>query len=220
MSGKTKTKVYNLIRQEIQFMNMKPGAKIVEADLCKKFNVSRTPIREALKRLEEERLVNIYPQKGTYVSKIDFKLVKEVTYMRHIIETDIFIKLCEEKMKVRGVVEDKLLMMETSLKKKDYKAYIRYDNSFHRALFECGRHEMAWDTISGFMAHYIRVLVLDMMMPYNLEKSYESHLKIVECIENGYVDELRKIMDVHHDHYKTEADDELIKQYPECFVWE
>ncbi len=215
-----KINVYDLIKQEIQFMELKPGTKIIEAELCEKFNVSRTPIREALKRLEEEKFIDIYPQRGTYVSKIDFKLVKEITYMRHILETDIFMRLCEEKTKVKELVEDKLLMMEFSLKKRDYKAYIQHDNKFHRALFECGGHEIIWDTISGFMAHYIRVLVLDMMMADNLEKSYESHLKIVECIENGYEDDLRKIMDVHHDHYKTEADDELIKQYPEYFVQE
>ena len=221
MPGKRiKVNVYDLIKQEIQFMELKPGTKIIEAELCEKFNVSRTPIREALKRLEEEKFIDIYPQRGTYVSKIDFKLVKEITYMRHILETDIFMRLCEEKTKVKELVEDKLLMMEFSLKKRDYKAYIRHDNKFHRTLFECGGHEMIWDTISGFMAHYIRVLVLDMMMPDNLEKSYESHLKIVECIENGYMDKLRKIMDVHHDHYKTEEDDELIKQYPEYFVQE
>ena len=219
MAGRRiKTNVYDLIKQEIQFLELKPGTKIVEADLCERFKVSRTPIREALKRLEEEKFIDIYPQRGTYVSKIDFKLVKEITYMRHILETDIFMKLCEEKTKVSEFVEDKLLMMEFSLKKRDYKSYIQYDNKFHRALFECGGHEVIWDTISGFMAHYIRVLVLDMMMPDNLENSYASHLKIAECIENGDKDGLAKIMDVHHDHYKTEADDELIKQYPEYFV--
>ncbi len=219
MTGaRTKINVYGIIKEKIQFLEMEPGERIIESELSEAFGVSRTPIREALKRLEEERFIDIYPQRGTYVSKIDFSLVKEMAYMRHVLENDIFMSLCRAKKNVTHAVEDKLLMMELALKNKDYKAYIQQDARFHRSLFACGGHEQIWDTISGFMAHYTRVLVLDMMLPDSLESSYKSHLKIADCIENGRADELKEIMDVHHDYYMTEADEKIQALHPGYFV--
>jgi len=213
-----KVNVYSLLKEQIQFMEMKPGTKIIEAELSDQYGVSRTPIREALKRLEEEQFIDIYPQRGTYVSKIDFKLVKEMAYMRHVLENDVFMKLCKEKAKVSDKVEQNLVMMQLALKNKDYKSYIQHDSMFHRSLFACGEHEVIWDTISGFMAHYTRVLVLDMMMPDSLESSYESHTQIVKCIETGDRKGLSKIMSVHHDYYMTDADEKIKAANPDFFV--
>ena len=219
MSGNARIKVdvYSLLKERIQFLEMKPGSRVVEAELSKELGVSRTPIREALKRLEEERFIDIYPQRGTYVSLIDMKTVKEMAYMRHVLENEIFLQLCRQKVSVKRQVEDKLLMMELALRNQDYKAYIQQDARFHRSLFECGGHELIWDAISGFMAHYTRVLVLDMMMPDSIRKSYLSHLKIAECIENGNLSELKKVMEVHHDHYMTENDEKIMKEHPDYF---
>lgn len=218
MAGaRTKIDVYALLKEKIQFLEWEPGTRIVENELSDELGVSRTPIREALKRLEEERFIDIYPQRGTYVSKIDMTHVKEMAYMRHVLENDIFMELCRNKAEVTGAVEDKLLIMKLALKKRDYKAYIQQDGKFHRSLFSCGGHEKIWDTISGFMAHYTRVLVLDMMLPNSLEKSYESHLEIVKCIESGNLENLKKIMDVHHDYYMTETDEEIMKKHIDYF---
>ena len=220
MTGVSRVKIdiYGVLKEKIQFLEMKPGEKIIEANLSSQYNVSRTPVREALKRLEEEGFVDIYPQRGTYVSLIDMKLVKEMAYMRHILENEIFLQLCRDKVSVQRQVEDKLLMMELALKNEDYKSYIQQDANFHRALFKCGGHEQIWDTISGFMAHYTRVLVLDMMMPNSLSKSYKSHQNIAECIENGKIKELMKEMEVHHDYYLTETDKIIMEGNPEYFA--
>lgn len=212
-----KVNVYGELKENIQFLEMKPGTKIIEAELAKEFGVSRTPVREALKRLEEEQFIDIYPQKGTYVSRIDFTVVKEMAYMRHVLETSVLRELCTKKTQVRRAVEENLLMMELALKNGDYKSYIQQDALFHRALFEIAGHAVLWDTIAGFLAHYTRVLVLDMMLPDNLAASYKSHLKITECLENGDLAGLEKIMEVHHDHEMTEADRKLKEMHPDYF---
>ena len=217
-SSRIKVDIYGILKEKIQFLEMKPGERIVEAELSSQYGVSRTPVREALKRLEEEGFIDIYPQRGTYVSLIDMKLVKEMAYMRHILENEIFMQLCRSKVSVKRKVEDKLLMMELALKNEDYKGYIKHDASFHRALFQCGGHEKIWDTISGAMAHYTRVLTLDMMMPNNLSESYKSHQKIADCIENGKIKELKEVMEIHHDYYLTDTDKKIMNNYPEYFV--
>ena len=66
-SSRIKVDIYGILKEKIQFLEMKPGERIIEAELSEQYGVSRTPVREALKRLEEEGFVDIYPQRGTYV---------------------------------------------------------------------------------------------------------------------------------------------------------
>ena len=72
-----KINVYATLKNAIQFLDLKPGSVISESQLIEELGVSRTPIREALIRLSDELLIHTYPQRGTYVSKIDLSLAKE-----------------------------------------------------------------------------------------------------------------------------------------------
>src|SRR5471030_2430341 len=78
----TSRRIYNLLRQEIINLNLAPGLNISEKDISEKFKVSRTPVREAFVRLSKEGLLNIYPQKGSFVSLIDLSSVEEARFMR------------------------------------------------------------------------------------------------------------------------------------------
>lgn len=212
-----KLNVYHTLKNAIQFLEIKPGTQIVEAELGAELGVSRTPIREALMRLADEMLIEIYPQRGTYVTKIDLSLSKEMAYMRHIIETDIFMKLCEEKANLQNVVEDKLYLMSLALKRDDPIEYIIQDAEFHRAIFAYANHEMIWDVIANTRAHYVRTLVLDMSLPSSLKKSYESHQMIVECIQKGDKEKLLEVLEEHHDYKANRVDEELMAKYPDYF---
>ena len=209
--------VYEELKEHIQFLELKPGERVVEAELSKQFGVSRTPVREALKRLEEEQLIEIYPQRGTYVARINAAMIREMAYMRHILEEKVLLDLCEKRMPVRQAVEGILLMMKLALKNGDCKAYIQQDILFHRALFICAGHQIMWDTIAGTMTHYSRILSLDMALPNHLKESYDSHERIVECIEEGHSEELRRLLEDHHDYRMSEEDRKMIEQYPKYF---
>jgi len=72
----TSKRIYHLIKEEIINLNFIPGLNISEKEISEKFKVSRTPVREAFVRLSQEGLLNIYPQKGTFVSLIDLSKYK------------------------------------------------------------------------------------------------------------------------------------------------
>ena len=74
--------IYNTLKENILYFNLKPGKKLNKSDLIKEFNVSRTPIREAFAKLAEENLINIYPQRGSFVSLIDFNSVENFKFVR------------------------------------------------------------------------------------------------------------------------------------------
>lgn len=214
----SKLKVYHTLKNAIQFLEIKPGTQIVEADLSAELGVSRTPIREALMRLADEMLIEIYPQRGTYVTKIDLLLSKEMAYMRHILETEILMKLCDEKAALQDVVEDKMYMMSLALKREDPVGYIKQDAEFHRALFAYADHEVLWDIINNTRVHYVRTLVLDMSLPSSLKRSFESHQLIVDYIKTGNKEKLLEILEEHHDFKLSKIDEELVERYPDYFT--
>ena len=212
-----KIDVYRQLKDSIQFLELKPGSPINEADLVLKMGISRTPIREALIRLSDELLVEIYPQRGTYVSKIDLALVKEMAYMRHVLEKDICLDLCKRKVDVSKLVDLNLHSMDFAVKKQDIVGYVKLDDEFHRLLFSYDKHEAIWDVIAGMRSHYIRVLMLDMGLPNSLEESYRDHQMIVECIKDGNAEGLLDILNTHHDHSNMKREEQIKKTYSEYF---
>ncbi|MGI6005958.1 MAG: GntR family transcriptional regulator [Ruminococcus sp.] len=215
---KSSIEVYRILKDEIQYLKLEPGYHIHEPELIEKFGVSRTPIREALLRLETDGLVTIYPQNGTYVAKINFKLATEVAYMRHLLDTDICLQLCREKTPVRDAVDEAVYFMSSAVRKNDIVEFVRQDDHFHESLFQVAGHEQIWKIIENSHAHNNRVRMLDMQRPGTMEPSLEEHRKIVECIEQGKEEELQVIMDRHHDHKETAERETLFRQlYPDFF---
>jgi DNA-binding GntR family transcriptional regulator len=213
-----KVNVYKTLKNAIQFLELEPGSSITDAQLASELGVSRTPVREALIRLSDDLLVDIYPQKGTYVSKINLSIVKEIEYMRHIIETKICLKMCAKKADIRHVVDESLFLMDIAVKKRDIVRFVLSDDAFHRALFSYAKHEMIWNIISNNRMHYNRFLMLDMAFPNVLEESYEDHKKIVKYIHCGDSEKLIQLFDRHHDHKYMAREEEIIKQFGEYIV--
>ncbi|WP_448820076.1 GntR family transcriptional regulator [Cetobacterium sp.] len=81
--------IYRVLKTNIMILNIKPGTGISESDIGETLGVSRTPIRESVVKLSEERLMDVYPQKGSFVSLIDLKLVEEAFFMRRTVEREV-----------------------------------------------------------------------------------------------------------------------------------
>lgn len=214
-----RTDVYRALKDAIQYLDLMPGSVLHEAELTQHLNCSRTPIREALIRLSGEYLVEIYPQRSTYVAPIDFHLANEVAYMRHLLDSNVCLLLCRQKACISEAVEQTLYFMERAMGKDDVLEYIRLDNAFHRTIFSVAGHDLIWSSIANSRAHYNRVLVLDLKRPGMLQKSYQEHLQIVSSIEAGDAATLTAVMDVHHDHQNTDAREQAIRaQFPAYFA--
>lgn len=214
-----RTDVYRSLKDAIQYLHIMPGSVLHEAELTDRLHCSRTPIREALIRLSGEYLVEIYPQRSTYVAPIDFHLANEVAYMRHLLDSDVCLLLCREKASLGEATEQTLYFMERAVQKRDVLEYIRLDNAFHGAIFSVAGHDLMWTSIANSRAHYNRVLVLDLRRPGMLQKSFEEHRQIIRCIESGQTKALSAILDVHHDHQNTASHEQAIRtQFPEFFI--
>ena len=83
--------LYNLVNLE-----MKPGDKITESDLCELYGISRTPIREAILELHQQNMIDIYPKQGTFVSYIDTAAIDEFLELRNLMEQSVTQLACEK----------------------------------------------------------------------------------------------------------------------------
>ncbi|MDL2226589.1 GntR family transcriptional regulator [Deltaproteobacteria bacterium OttesenSCG-928-M10] len=208
-----KNEIFKLIQDKILFLDWEPGSSINEAALSKELGVSRTPIREALIILERERFIDIYPQRGTFVSLIDLNLVREIAYMRHILECRILADLARQKKSLQSQVEKYLYLQSLAVKNHDKKEFIKNDHLFHLALFSQAGHSRIWDLIEKQNLHTIRFHMLDFSMLYNMEDSLKEHRQLLEPLEAGDVDRLLEVLEIHHDHNLLSSRQSTIAMY-------
>ena len=130
-------KIFETLRDKIVFMEYPPGMNLSEKDLCKTFKVSRTPLREAFRRLEDMKLVTVIPRYGTYVSQID------INEIRCAFEVKIKLEGLAGWVAAKRITADKLeelqnLMKsaEGILKENGYRKFIEIDNNFHEIIYQ------------------------------------------------------------------------------------
>ena len=87
--------IYEELKSQIINLDLLPGTKVKEEDLAKEFNISRTPIRGVISRLVKDSLLEVKPQKGTYVSKIDLSKINDYIYVRKSVEIQMISKICK-----------------------------------------------------------------------------------------------------------------------------
>lgn len=213
-----KEQVLNNIIDKIQYLKLLPGEKIDENALDSEIGASRTPRREAMMLLEMEGLVNVYPQKGTYVTLIDLNVIKEIIYLRLTLELRIFSELADKGIKTTPYVEKYLLMQEFYAKSDELIEFIKNDYLFHRELFHLAGHEELWNMIEGKLIHTTRFRILGWTIHKQAFKDILiEHKKIVTCIDSQNYNGLKTALITHHDYDLKKYADILLKEKSEYF---
>jgi DNA-binding GntR family transcriptional regulator len=130
------TKIFGTIRDKIIFLEYPPGMNLSEKDLCKTFKVSRTPLREAIKRLESMKLVTVIPRYGTFVSPID------INEVRCAFEVKIKLEGLAGEMSATRMSTDQLKELHALIEKSDallknegQRYLIEVDSNFHEVIY-------------------------------------------------------------------------------------
>ena len=213
-----------VLKENIVMLELEPGSRISENELASEIGVSRTPIREALIELSKSKIVKIYPQKGSYVSLIDWELVEEALFMRLTLEKAVVRLACQ------GIEEEKIQELEKNVKF-DAKSYMGYmsrkyfeigagellelDNQFHKELFAITNKIHIYRLMSVMMLHFDRLRTLRTKA---VDQRYviEDHLKILEAIRNKRPLEGEQVMERHLTRYII--DEKIVKEkYPQYF---
>lgn len=171
---------HNIINLELE-----PGSAISENELATIFNISRTPIREALIELHKLQLVEVYPQRGSYISKIDYDLIEETRFIRLTIENAIIQLACEGITdEYKNKLENNIIFQKSCLQMKEDEKLWQYDDEFHKLLFQSVNKSKVYDILKIQMIHFDRLRIF---MLKNLKdvKIVEDHENILYAIKRG-----------------------------------
>lgn len=190
--------IYHVLKSEILSIALKPGEPISETDLAKRFSVSRTPVRAALSRLKTEKLVEVFPQRGTFVAPVDWDFVRQLIYMRCSVELRMADVLCSPSPELLTELKQNLRRQEHLIKNgASPMDYYQIDSTFHRICFtHCGM-EAVWRIFRQFHANYTRFRLMDIRESGLTDRFYEEHCEIVRLMEEGKPDELKELIQQH-----------------------
>lgn len=218
----TDISVYETLREKIINLEYKPGQELNVNSLVEEMGVSRSPIRDALLRLSLDKLVDIFPQKGTRVSYLDKNIIKQERFMRVNLELGVLklfmAKLSDEnKRKIYSAkLQAILLQQHASLLGEDKKVFMKNDDSLHHFFYEETDNQWIWDVINSHAGNDHRIRILSYNKKIIASHVEDEHKALVEAVESGNIDEAIRI-DREHLEKLTDVLDDLCKEYPEYF---
>ena len=150
--------VYEALKKAIVSLRLAPGTSISENRICRQIGVSRTPVRSAITRLVEDGLIEVFPQKGSFVAPIKLSAVRDNHFIRKSLELSVLRRAAEVWNSTRGARSRQILTRQAAaLKAKDFEDFHELDEAFHRSFCEAAELEGVWDTIQIAKARVDRV---------------------------------------------------------------
>ena len=212
--------VYRVLKDNIMCLELKPGELISESDLAKKLNVSRTPIREVLIKLKGEKLIEVKPQAGTYVSLIDWKIINEAIFMRYNLEKEALKEACDNFSEDTLMELEKCLFAQKLIKNRadNLLEFHNLDKEFHKLLFEGVEKNNVWESISNISTHYNRMRLLA-EMKLNKEFLVDQHMTYLDIIKNKDKDIIEEFV-FNHIKAPVKEWDKLIEENSDiaCYI--
>jgi DNA-binding GntR family transcriptional regulator len=189
---------YRVIKEGIMSLELQPGQAISEIELAEALHLSRTPIREVMTKLKEENLVEVFPQVGTYISKIKPQLVEEASFMRYNLEKEILKLACHSfpSENLQELKKNLALQQELISQKGLEQEFHRLDTRFHHIIYQGNKKENVWAAITRLGTHYNRIRVLSEIQ-YSFDEAIAQHEIIVTIIENKQVEKVEGIVRKH-----------------------
>ncbi|MCL1991877.1 MAG: GntR family transcriptional regulator [Spirochaetes bacterium] len=210
--------IYSTLLTSIINLGLAPGTAISESEISRKFDVSRTPVREAFLYLAREGLLDIIPQKETRVSLIDTARVKQELFIRESLEIAALERFLPE---TNGLFFEKMerliALQKEAYKNKLYSDFINYDDLFHEALFEACGQRLSWKVIYNTCSHYHRIRMLSIRLTGIADEKAAQHWKILDALKKNDMEEVKKMFHLHL-HSLDEEETLLKKEFPDYFV--
>jgi DNA-binding GntR family transcriptional regulator len=198
-------KAYKEIKSKIIHLQLKPGEKIFENEIAKGLEISRTPVREALLILENEKLVECDGRRGFVVKKLRKEEVDEYFSMRTALEA-FAAPLIIERITASEIEELKKNVAEAQgyLEMNDFINIVRCETEFHHILWGSARSEIFFQIISGLSDKFQWIRAIALSPQGSCRQSIDEHEIIITLIEKKDLDELQKFMARHIEHSRKE----------------
>lgn len=196
--------IYEILEREIVSLEIKPGEVLSESILCKRFNISRTPVRSVLQRLQQNEFVQIVPHKGTIVTAIDLNIASQWIYQRMAVECMVlrdFINMYSptDLARIHYIQQQLQDIAETRHTSEyfDINEFLATDLSMHRIWFQVTDKLYLWDTLTKPQADYSRFIRLDVLGARNVPDVVVEHQELIDIIEKRDTSRIEPLLKRH-----------------------
>lgn len=190
--------VYARMKSDIVSLVFAPGDILSETELGNALKVSRTPIRQAVKRLADEGFVESVPQYGTMVSYLDIAKLEEAQFMREALECALVRRAAERVSAAQAVSLGQMLdAQDAAAAGEDVAAFYVLDQEFHRTICEMAGLPGAWKTVEVAASHLSRARRLSLPLPFVRSEAVAQHRAIAAALARNDPDEAEAGMRAH-----------------------
>jgi DNA-binding GntR family transcriptional regulator len=186
-------KAYQEIRRLIVSLELAPGAVIDERELIERLEIGRTPVREALRRLAHERLVEVYPRRGMFVTGVDVRELARLSEVRELLEPEAA-RLAAERATDVDRAELGALLVELDAGRSEL---IDLDERIHRAVYRAAHNDLLEATLEQYYVLALRIWSIALDRAHELGEAVEEHRALLEAIQSGDGDRAADTMRAH-----------------------
>jgi len=174
-------KAYHEIRLLIVSLELAPGAVIDERELIERLEIGRTPIREALRRLAHERLVEVYPRRGMFVTGVDVRELARLSEVREVLEPEAA-RLAAERATEADRAALAALLDELEAGGSEL---MNLDERIHRAVYRAAHNQLLEATLEQYYVLALRIWSIALDRAHELEEAVEAHRALLQAIQAG-----------------------------------
>ncbi len=190
--------VFERLRKLITSLELPPGSPLSRHALAEQFGVSSTPIRDALMRLEEEGLVEVFPQYATVVSRIDIGLAQQAHFLRQALELEIVKELAlAHSDRLVDELSGTITLQQKFARAGDFEKFMAADNDFHQQLYAATGNRELWDLVRSRSGHIDRLRRLHLPTPGKAQDIVRHHKLIVTAIGASEPDDAQRHLRKH-----------------------
>jgi len=189
-------KAYQAIRELIVSLELAPGAVIDEPELMERLGIGRTPVREGLRRLAHERLVEVYPRRGMFVTGVDVRELARLSEVRTVLEPEAARLAAERATDLdRAAVAE--LLDELGAGGRDDRELMELDERIHGAVYRAAHNDLLEATLGQYYVLALRIWSMALDRQEELEEAVDAHRTLLEAIRDGDGERAAETMRAH-----------------------
>ncbi|MCL2592191.1 MAG: GntR family transcriptional regulator [Defluviitaleaceae bacterium] len=211
---------YRALFQAIMHLDIKPGQQLSDTEVAQVLNISRTPVREAVLRLVEIKLVDVAPQRSSSVSRINLNYVDEGVFFRNAVESHVFKEAIPRATDADlAALRENLSLQRLRIDENRINEYIDVDDDFHRIIFQIAEKSRSWDAVVSVTTHLNRLRrLLNLASENAIEKAYTEHLEMYNIIATKSKEKIGDLVGQHISWGNKFVLPKLQKDYPDYFI--
>ena len=208
-AGSLADQAYYAIRELIVTLELAPGSLVKEPELSARLGTSRTPVREALRRLAQERLIEVFPRRGMHVTTVDVRDLTRLCEVRLVLEPEAA-RLAAERATQADLDEIAELLTELAARRRrDHRALIELDQRIHRTVYHASHNHFLAETCEEYYAHALRIWMLGLAKT-GLKAAVHEHAELLGAVLRGHGPRAAELMRAHIERFEEEMRDALL----------